>query len=80
VPIREQEAGLFLERGELSAFAFLVVREAYVRLRGRQGPGLGDVKLAAVAGAWLSWLMVGRDFDSGSRPTFFVEYGPCPRQ
>lgn len=35
--------------------AFFAVREAYFRLRGREGLGLGDVKLAAVAGAWTGW-------------------------
>lgn len=33
--------------------ALLIVKEAYAALRGRQGLGLGDVKLAAVAGAWI---------------------------
>ena len=40
-----------------AAFAvglFLLVRIVYRRLRGRDGLGLGDVKLAAAAGAWLS--------------------------
>lgn len=35
-----------------AAACLLAVREAYARLRGREGLGLGDVKLAAVAGAW----------------------------
>ncbi|MDE3176971.1 MAG: prepilin peptidase [Pseudomonadota bacterium] len=30
-------------------------RVLYRRLRGRDGLGLGDVKLAAVAGAWVDW-------------------------
>jgi leader peptidase (prepilin peptidase)/N-methyltransferase len=34
------------------ALCLFAIREAYVALRGRQGLGLGDVKLAAVAGAW----------------------------
>jgi len=37
-----------------SAGVFFLVRVAYRRIRGREGLGLGDVKLAAVAGAWLS--------------------------
>jgi len=43
-------------RGAVLALLFLGMREAYRRLRGRDGIGLGDVKLAGVAGAWLSWL------------------------
>jgi leader peptidase (prepilin peptidase)/N-methyltransferase len=34
---------------------FWLVREAYWRIRGREGLGLGDVKLAAAAGAWTGW-------------------------
>jgi len=43
-------------RGAVLALLFLGLREGYRRLRGRDGIGLGDVKLAGVAGAWLSWL------------------------
>lgn len=39
--------GMFIGAGSLYA-----VREGYRWLRGREGLGLGDVKLAAVAGAW----------------------------
>ena len=35
--------------------AFFAFRAAYRRLRGFDGLGLGDVKLAAVAGVWLDW-------------------------
>jgi leader peptidase (prepilin peptidase) / N-methyltransferase len=42
-------------RGIVPALAFLGVRVGYRRWRGREGIGLGDVKLAAVAGVWLDW-------------------------
>ena len=45
-------------RGTLLALIFLAIRSGYARLRGRQGLGLGDVKLAFVAGAWLDWTMI----------------------
>jgi leader peptidase (prepilin peptidase)/N-methyltransferase len=34
------------------------LREIYRRLRHRHGLGLGDVKLAAVAGTWLDWTLI----------------------
>jgi leader peptidase (prepilin peptidase)/N-methyltransferase len=45
-------------RGVVAALAFWSLRVGYRRLRGRDGLGLGDIKLAAVAGAWLSWPVV----------------------
>jgi leader peptidase (prepilin peptidase)/N-methyltransferase len=42
----------------LAAGLFFLVRIAYRRFRGRDGLGLGDVKLAAAAGAWLSLTML----------------------
>jgi leader peptidase (prepilin peptidase)/N-methyltransferase len=44
-----------LVRGAAPALVFLGVRAGYRRWRGREGIGLGDVKLAAVAGVWLDW-------------------------
>ena len=35
--------------------ALLLVAGLYRAVRGRSGLGLGDVKLMAVAGAWLGW-------------------------
>jgi leader peptidase (prepilin peptidase) / N-methyltransferase len=37
---------------------FLALMIAYRRWRGRDGLGLGDIKLAAVAGAWLDWVTI----------------------
>ena len=45
-------------RGAALTFAFLVLRVVYRSVRGREGIGLGDVKLASVAGVWLYWSMV----------------------
>lgn len=45
-------------RGALTMLFFLGLRWFYGRLRQREGLGLGDVKLAFVAGAWLDWAMI----------------------
>ncbi len=45
-------------RGLVLALAFFALREIYFRLRHRHGIGIGDVKLAAVAGAWLDWTLI----------------------
>ena len=42
-------------RAAFLALSFFALRLIYARLRGRTGIGLGDVKLAAVAGIWLDW-------------------------
>jgi leader peptidase (prepilin peptidase)/N-methyltransferase len=45
-------------RGAVLMLVFLAIRFAYRRLRGRDGLGLGDVKLAAMAGIWLDWTTI----------------------
>jgi leader peptidase (prepilin peptidase)/N-methyltransferase len=45
-------------RGLITMLFFLGLRLAYGCLRQREGLGLGDVKLAFVAGAWLEWAMI----------------------
>jgi leader peptidase (prepilin peptidase)/N-methyltransferase len=42
-------------RGGVMAMLFFALWAGYRRLRGRDGIGLGDVKLAGVAGVWLDW-------------------------
>ena len=45
-------------RGAATMLLFWSLRWLYRRLRGREGLGLGDVKLAFVAGAWLDWTII----------------------
>ena len=47
-----------LVRGAVAGGAFLALKLGYRALRGREGIGLGDVKLAAVAGVWLDWFAI----------------------
>ncbi len=46
--------GFAVSRAAGLAIVFAAVRHVYKQLRGAEGLGLGDVKLAAVGGAWLS--------------------------
>src|SRR5262249_14841207 len=50
--------GMALARGALSAAVLLAIKLAYQRLRGRHGIGMGDGKLAGVAGACLDWIAI----------------------
>jgi leader peptidase (prepilin peptidase)/N-methyltransferase len=52
------QIALALARGAATGGVFLAVKLGYRWLRGREGLGLGDVKLAAVAGAWLDWFAI----------------------
>lgn len=45
-------------RGIVLTCAFWGLRTVYRHIRGREGIGLGDVKLASVAGVWLDWPMI----------------------
>ncbi len=49
---------LCLLRAVAAAGPLLALMAVYQWLRGRPGLGLGDVKLAAVAGAWLDWFTI----------------------
>lgn len=45
-------------RAAATALAFFLMMIGFRLARGRDGIGLGDVKLAAVAGAWLDWFTI----------------------
>ena len=59
VVVGQEGVGLSLADAVLRAaffgLVFFAFRLIYAQFRGRQGIGLGDIKLAAVAGSWLSW-------------------------
>jgi len=50
-----QALALAALRGAVLGLLFLILRELYAWWRGREGLGLGDVKLAAAGGVWLDW-------------------------
>ena len=61
--VREPEAigqavAVAMLRGLAVALVFFSLRYGYAKLRGRQGLGFGDVKLAFVAGTWLDWMTI----------------------
>ena len=52
---RAEVLGEAAVRAATMAALFYLFRLAYRRWRGHEGMGLGDVKLSAVAGAWIEW-------------------------
>jgi leader peptidase (prepilin peptidase)/N-methyltransferase len=53
-----QTIGLAVLRGAVLAGCFFALRALYARVRGREGIGLGDVKLAGAGGVWLAWTTI----------------------
>ena len=75
-----EAVGIALLRGAVLALLFLGLRALYRRLRGRDGIGLGDVKLAGVAGAWLDWTDdADRDRDRGAGGDRGIRRAPLRR-
>jgi leader peptidase (prepilin peptidase)/N-methyltransferase len=50
--------GWTLARAAVAAIPLALLKIAYIKFRGRDGLGTGDIKLAGVAGAWLDWTMI----------------------
>jgi leader peptidase (prepilin peptidase) / N-methyltransferase len=57
-PMAGQAIAMSVIRTAVAGGAFLALRLGYQHWRERDGIGLGDVKLAAVAGAWLDWFAI----------------------
>jgi leader peptidase (prepilin peptidase)/N-methyltransferase len=53
-----EQVALALARAAVAGGVFLAIKLGYRVLRGREGLGMGDVKLAGVAGAWLDWFAI----------------------
>ena len=51
-------AGAAVARAAATASVLLLLRWGYSRIRGREGLGFGDVKLAAAVGAWLPLALI----------------------
>ncbi len=52
------QVAIALLRAAVAGGLFLAIKLGYRWARGREGLGMGDVKLAAVAGAWLDWFAI----------------------
>jgi leader peptidase (prepilin peptidase) / N-methyltransferase len=53
-----EDVATALSRGLATMLAFLALRAIHGWLRHTEGIGIGDIKLAFVAGAWLDWVMI----------------------
>jgi leader peptidase (prepilin peptidase)/N-methyltransferase len=53
-----EDVATALMRGLATMLLFLALRAFHGWLRQREGIGIGDIKLAFVAGAWLDWVMI----------------------
>lgn len=71
-----------LLRAVIAAGVFWLIRNLYKRARGRDGLGLGDVKLAAVAGIWLDWpsIAIATEIAALSAIAFYVGRSLIRRQ
>jgi leader peptidase (prepilin peptidase)/N-methyltransferase len=69
-------------RGAATAGLFLMMQTAYRWWRRREGMGLGDVKLAAVAGVWLDWttIPVAIELAAGAGLAFYFFGGAMARR
>jgi leader peptidase (prepilin peptidase)/N-methyltransferase len=56
--VAAEQVALALARAAVAAAVFLAIKLGYRWMRGREGLGMGDVKLAGVAGAWLDWFAI----------------------
>jgi len=64
-----------LLRALVSGGTLYLVRKGYQAWRGRAGLGLGDVKLGAVAGLWLSWRVLPIALDIAAIGALLVHVG-----
>ena len=53
-----EAVGMSIVRSVVASAVLFVLMIGYQVLRGRRGLGFGDVKLVAVAGAWLDWMTI----------------------